>query len=139
ILCDVADALEYAHKQGVAHRDIKPENILLSGNHALVTDFGIAKALSAATGDASITSFGLAIGTPTYMAPEQALGSPSTAQRADIYALGVAGFEMGAGVAPFFGTTRRQVLTAHIAETPAPVSKYRPALPPSLAAAMMRC
>src|SRR5439155_14210210 len=139
ILCDVADALEYAHKQGVAHRDIKPENILLSGNHALVTDFGIAKALSAATGDASITSFGLAIGTPTYMAPEQALGSPTTDQRADIYALGVVGFEMLAGMTPFFGTTPQQVLTAHIAEKPAPVSKYRPDLPPSLAAVIMRC
>src|SRR6266568_7406484 len=139
ILLDVADALEYAHKQGVAHRDIKPENILLSGNHALVTDFGIAKALSAATGDASIKSVGLAIGTPTSMAPEQALGSPSTDQRADIYALGVVGFEMLTGMTPFFGTTPQQVLTAHIAETPAPVSKYRPDLPPSLAAVIMRC
>ncbi len=139
ILLDVADALEYAHKQGVAHRDIKPENILLSGNHALVTDFGIAKALSAATGDASITSFGLAIGTPTYMAPEQALGSPSTDQRADIYALGVVGFEMLAGMTPFFGSTPQQVLTAHIAEAPAPISRYRPDLPASLAAVIMRC
>ncbi|HYU54042.1 MAG TPA: serine/threonine-protein kinase, partial [Gemmatimonadaceae bacterium] len=139
ILCDVADALEYAHKQGVAHRDIKPENILLSGNHALVTDFGIAKALSAATGDASITSFGLAIGTPTYMAPEQALGSPTTDQRADIYAVGVVGFEMLAGMTPFFGTTPQQVMTAHIGEIAAPISRYRTDLPPSLAAAIMRC
>ncbi len=139
ILRDVADALEYAHTQGVVHRDIKPENILLSGYHALVTDFGIAKALSAATDNTGITSVGVAIGTPTYMSPEQALGDWKTDQRADIYALGVVGYEMLAGMTPFFGTTPQQVLTAHVAEIAAPVSRYRPDLPPSLAAAIMRC
>jgi Tol biopolymer transport system component len=139
ILRHVAYALEYAHKQGVVHRDIKPENILLSGYHAVVTDFGIAKALSAATNEAGITSVGVAIGTPTYMSPEQAIGDPSTDQRADIYALGVVGYELLAGMTPFFGTTPQQVLTAHIAETPAPVSRLRPDLSPSLAAVIMRC
>ena len=139
ILRDVADALEYAHKQGVVHRDIKPENILLSGNHALVTDFGIAKAVSAATDDAGVTSVGVAIGTPTYMSPEQALGDPTTDQRADIYALGVVGYEVLAGLTPFFGTTPQQVMAAHVAQTAAPIAKYRPDIPPSLAAAIMRC
>ena len=139
ILRDVADALEYAHNQGVVHRDIKPENILLSGRHALVTDFGIAKALSAAIDDPNMTSVGVAIGTPTYMSPEQALGHRTTDQRSDIYAVGVIGYELLTGMTPFFGTTPQHVMTAHIAEIPAPVSKYRPDLPPSLAAAIMRC
>ncbi|HMI54700.1 MAG TPA: protein kinase, partial [Gemmatimonadaceae bacterium] len=139
ILRDVADALESAHNQGVVHRDIKPENILLSGYHALVTDFGIAKALTAATGDAAVTSHGMAIGTPAYMAPEQASGDPTTDQRADIYALGVVGYELLAGMTPFFGATPQQVLTAHIMATPAPVSRYRPNVPPSLSALIMRC
>jgi len=139
ILRDVAEALEYAHDQGVVHRDIKPENILLSGYHALVTDFGIAKALSAATDDSGVTSVGVAIGTPIYMSPEQALGDPRTDQRSDIYALGVVGYEMLTALTPFPGTTPQQVMTAHIAETPAPVSRFRPELPPSLAAAIMRC
>lgn len=139
ILRDVAEALEYAHEQGVVHRDIKPENILLSGYHGLVTDFGIAKALSAAADDSGITSVGVAIGTPTYMSPEQALGDPNTDQRSDVYALGVVGYEMLTALTPFPGTTPQQVMTAHIAETPAPVSRFRPELPPSLAAAIMRC
>jgi Tol biopolymer transport system component len=139
ILRDVADALEYAHNQGVVHRDIKPENILLSGYHALVTDFGIAKALTAATGDAAVTSHGIAIGTPAYMAPEQASGDPTTDQRADIYALGVVGYELLAGMTPFFGATPQQVLTAQIMAIPTPVSKYRPNIPPSLDALIMRC
>jgi Tol biopolymer transport system component len=139
ILRDVAEALEYAHDQGVVHRDIKPENILLSGYHALVTDFGIAKALSAAADDAGVTSVGVAIGTPIYMSPEQALGDPRTDQRSDIYALGVVGYELLTALTPFAGTTPQQVMTAHIAETPAPVSRYRPDTPPLLAAAIMRC
>ena len=139
ILHDVADAIDYAHRQGVVHRDIKPENILLSGNHALVTDFGIAKALTAAHDETGVTSAGIAIGTPTYMSPEQALGDPTTDQRADIYSLGVVGYELLAGMTPFFGTTPQQVLTAHVAEAPAPITKFKPELPPALAAAIMRC
>ncbi|MFL5630601.1 MAG: protein kinase domain-containing protein [Gemmatimonadaceae bacterium] len=139
ILRDVADALEYAHNQGVVHRDIKPENILLSGYHALVTDFGIAKALTASVGDSTVTSHGIAIGTPAYMAPEQASGDPTTDQRADIYALGVVAYELLAGMTPFFGPSPQQILTAHIMAVPAPISRYRPNVPPALAAVIMRC
>lgn len=139
ILRDVADALESAHKQGAAHRDIKPDNILLSGNHALLTDFGIAKALSEAAPDIAITAVGVAIGTPAYMAPEQAMGDAMTDERADIYALGVVGYEMLAGMTPFFGTSPQQLMTAHIAESAAPVSRYRPNVPPSLDSVIMRC
>jgi serine/threonine-protein kinase len=139
ILHDIADALEYAHAQGVAHRDIKPENILLSGYHALVTDFGIAKALTAASDDAAVTTHGMAIGTPAYMAPEQASGDPTTDHRADIYAMGVVGYELLAGMTPFYGPTPQQVLFAHINAIPAPLSRYRPNVPPLLASLIMRC
>src|SRR5690349_2310674 len=137
ILRDIADALDYAHRQGAAHRDIKPDNILLSGNHALLTDFGIAKAISDA-GDIELTAVGVAIGTPAYMSPEQAMGS-AIDQRADIYAIGVVGYEMLAGMPPFFGTTPQQLMAAQIGEPAAPVTKYRPNVPPLLADAIMRC
>lgn len=138
ILRDIADALDYAHRQGAAHRDIKPDNILLSGNHALLTDFGIAKAVEEA-GDISLTAVGVAIGTPAYMAPEQAMGSPTTDQRADIYAIGVVAYEMLAGMTPFFGTTPQQLMAAQIGEAAAPITRYRPNVPPSLATVIMRC
>jgi Tol biopolymer transport system component/tRNA A-37 threonylcarbamoyl transferase component Bud32 len=138
IMQDIADALTYAHKQGAAHRDIKPDNILLSGNHALLTDFGIAKAVEDA-GDIELTAVGVAIGTPAYMAPEQAMGSPMTDQRADIYAIGVVGYEMLAGMTPFFGNTPQQLMTAHMSAVAPPITKYRPNVPPSLAAVIMRC
>ena len=138
ILRDIADALEYAHKQGAAHRDIKPDNILLSGNHALLTDFGIAKAVIEA-GDVNLTAVGVAIGTPAYMSPEQAMGSETTDQRADIYALGVVAYEMLAGMTPFFGTSPQQMMAAQISEPAAPITRYRPNVPPVLAAVIMRC
>ena len=139
ILSDVADALDYAHSQGVVHRDIKPENILFSSQHALVTDFGIAKALSAAGGDATVTSDGVAIGTASYMSPEQATGAPMIDQRADIYALGVVGYELLAGMTPFYGPSAQQVLAAHATHIPVPIARYRPTVPESLAYVIMRC
>ena len=139
IMRDVADALVYAHEHGVVHRDIKPENILLSGRHALVTDFGVAKAVSEATGRSRITTAGIALGTPAYMSPEQAAADPHVDHRADIYALGVVGYEMVAGDPPFTGGTPQQVLAAHMTEAPRPVSVRRPVVPPALADAIMRC
>src|SRR6184192_2276040 len=103
ILADVADALAYAHAHGIVHRDVKPDNVLLSGKHALVTDFGVAKAVAQSTGSTALTSLGVALGTPAYMAPEQAAADPGTDQRADIYAVGALGYEMIAGRPPFIG------------------------------------
>jgi serine/threonine-protein kinase len=144
ILREVADALSYAHSQGVVHRDIKPENILISGNHALVLDFGVSKALSNSTGEIStggpsLTSLGIALGTPTYMAPEQAVADPNVDARADIYALGIVGYELLTGNPPFHGLNQQQTLSAHITTAPAPVNQHRPQLPQGLAAAIMRC
>jgi eukaryotic-like serine/threonine-protein kinase len=98
LLAEVLSALDYAHQHGIVHREIKPENILLTGHHAVVADFGVAKALSAATNaGSSITSVGIAIGTPAYMAPEQAAADPSVDHRADLYAVGAVAYEMLTG------------------------------------------
>ena len=99
-LREVADALAYAHARGVVHRDIKPDNVLIADHHALVTDFGVAKALSRSGGDSGLTSVGVALGTPAYMAPEQAAGDPNIDHRADVYALGAMAYEMLAGGPP---------------------------------------
>jgi serine/threonine-protein kinase len=139
ILREVADALEYAHSNGIVHRDIKPENVLLSGNHALVMDFGVAKALSEATGQTNLTSVGVALGTPTYMSPEQATADPMTDHRSDIYSLGVMGYELLAGRPPFTGNTPQQVLAAQVTETPAEINKHRAAIPPMLGTVIMKC
>ena len=139
ILRDVADALAYAHRQGIVHRDIKPENVLLAQGHALVTDFGVAKALSRSTGTGPMTTVGVALGTPTYMAPEQAAGDPDIDARCDLYALGVIGYEMLTGHPPFTGFTPQQVLAAQLTEDPVPVNTHRNEIPPALAHAVMRC
>ena len=144
ILREVADALSYAHEQGVVHRDIKPENILISGNHALVLDFGVSKALSSATSETAtegptLTSLGIALGTPAYMAPEQAAADPNVDARADIYALGIVGYELLSGRTPFSGLNQQQTLAAHITTEPAPVAQHRPQIPPGLASVIMRC
>ena len=141
ILRDVAKALAYAHARGVVHRDIKPDNVLLTGGSAVVTDFGVAKALRASQQEAGsgLTSLGMAMGTPAYMAPEQAAADPDTDARADIYALGVVAYEMVTGRPVFSGRSPQQVLAAHTMQTPTPVTELRPSLPPAFAALIMRC
>jgi tRNA A-37 threonylcarbamoyl transferase component Bud32/tetratricopeptide (TPR) repeat protein len=107
---EVADALAYAHRQGIVHRDIKPANILLSQGHAMVADFGIARAVSASAASQGLTQAGMAVGTPSYMSPEQALGETNLDGRTDIYALGVVLYEMLAGNPPFEGTTPQAII-----------------------------
>ena len=142
IMRDVARALAYAHAHGVIHRDIKPENVLLSGGAAVVTDFGIAKAVSASKTQApggTLTVIGTSLGTPAYMAPEQAVGGATDA-RADIYAWGIVAYELLAGAHPFAGkVTAQQFVAAHIAEAPVPLTVRAPGVPPSLGALVMRC
>src|SRR6266849_4780773 len=108
------DALAYDHAQGIVHRDIKPANVLLSGKHALVTDFGVAKAVAESTGHTGLTSTGVALGTPAYMAPEQAAADPNTDHRADIYAVGVLAYELLTGRQPYVGPSPQSVLAAHV-------------------------
>ncbi|MEX2154605.1 MAG: protein kinase [Gemmatimonadaceae bacterium] len=139
VLRDVVDALAYAHANGVVHRDIKPDNVLLSGNHAVVTDFGVSKALSNSTGSSTLTSMGVALGTPAYMSPEQAAADPSVDHRADIYAVGALAYELLTGRQVFVAPTPQQVLSAHIQLEPDPLSKYRNAVSPALEQVIMRC
>ena len=145
ILKDVARALSYAHDRGIIHRDVKPDNILLSGDAATVTDFGVAKAISASRKPgaverpASMTGEGITIGTPTYMAPEQAVADPGVKGTADIYSLGVVGYEMLVGVPPFDGRSAAAVLAAHVRETPPPIESRRYDVPRPLVSLIMQC
>src|SRR4051812_42032002 len=139
ILRDVVDALACAHEHGIVHRDIKPDNVLVSRHHGLVADFGVAKALSEATGPSSFTSTGLALGTPTYMAPEQATADPHVDHRADIYAVGALAYEMLTGRPPFIGGSPQAVLAAQVTQQAEPITRYRSSVPQSLAALIMRC
>jgi len=140
ILHDVADALSAAHARGIVHRDLKPGNVLLSGRHALLADFGVAKALDAASdeGEEELTAFGMTVGTPQYMAPEQAAGE-EVDHRSDIYALGILGYEMLTGSPPFEGPSSQSVLAAHLTQPPEPIAREREEVPPALADAVMRC
>jgi len=139
ILRDVADALAYAHRQGFVHRDIKPENVLLSDRYALVADFGVAKAVGRATGPSSLTGVGLAVGTPTYMAPEQTSGEPVIDHRADIYSFGVLAYEVLTGRPPFLGSGGQAVAAEHLIRRPDPVAARRQDVPPALDALVLRC
>ena len=142
ILRDVAKALTYAHSNGVVHRDIKPDNVLLSAGSATVTDFGIAKAISASRtdpGGATLTQAGTAIGTPAYMAPEQAAGDPHLDHRADIYAFGAMAYEVLSGQQVFPGLAPARLMVAHLSETPRHVRELRVDVPPVLAELVMQC
>ena len=142
ILRDVARALEFAHSHGVVHRDIKPDNVLLAGSSATVTDFGIAKAISAArTGPegSTLTMAGTSIGSPAYMAPEQAAGDPNIDHRSDIYAFGCMAYELLAGRPPFTGSSPAKLLGAHLGEAPRDVREFRADAPTALADLVMRC
>ena len=148
IMKDVARALTYAHGRGIIHRDIKPDNILLSGGSATVTDFGVAKAITASregnrpassqSRTGTITLVGTSIGTPAYMAPEQAAGDPSTDHRADLYALGIVGYEMLVGTPPFHGRAPQQLLAAQLTEPPPPIASRRYDVPEALASLVMK-
>ena len=142
ILRDVTKALAYAHARGIVHRDIKPDNVLLSGGTAVVTDFGIAKALAAsqrpehpedAKDLTTLTQVGSSIGTPAYMAPEQVAGDPNLDHRVDLYALGCMAQELLTGKSPFADRTPQKMLAAHLSEAAAPVSMFRPDCPAPLA------
>jgi len=141
VLREIASALSYAHAQGIVHRDIKPENVLLSGGAAMVTDFGVAKALSESTsaGGEGLTSIGVALGTPAYMAPEQASADPLVDQRADLYAWGVMAYELLTGQAPFAGRSPQAMLAAHVSEAPELITRRRTSVPPALAQLVMQC
>jgi tetratricopeptide (TPR) repeat protein len=144
VLRDVAKALAYAHERGIVHRDIKPDNVLLSGGSATVTDFGIAKAIAAARTDggenpATLTQIGSSLGTPAYMAPEQAAADPATNHRADIYAFGCMAYELLAGRPPFTAKTPQRLLAAQMSDTPEPIQSLRLDTPDTLAELVMRC
>ncbi len=133
---DVLDALAYAHARGVVHRDIKPGNILLGGRNALVADFGIARAIEAAAGEAEATGPGLVLGTPAYMAPEQVAGDPEADHRVDLYAAGLVMYEMLEGRTPFSGNSARELVTARLVADPPPIRRVD--CPPALAALVHR-
>jgi len=138
LLQEIADALSYAHARGIVHRDIKPDNVMLSGRHAAVTDFGVAKAVSASAGD-KLTTVGIAVGTPQYMAPEQAMAETNIDHRVDLYALGVMGYEMLTGHPVFEATTAAGILSAHVLEQPKDVREWRANVPSILAEALLKC
>ena len=139
ILSDVADALAHAHHHGLVHRDIKPDNVLISGRHALVADFGVAKAVSQATSESLTTTAGVSMGTPAYMAPEQAVADPHIDHRADVYAFGVLAYEILTGRPPFTAGTAQAVLSEHLTKDPMPITDLRPSVPRQLAGIVMRC
>ncbi|MBX3174944.1 MAG: serine/threonine protein kinase [Gemmatimonadaceae bacterium] len=134
LMREVAEGLEYAHGLGVVHRDIKPGNVLVQGTHALVTDFGVSKAISAAMPTSGYTSAGMAIGTPAYMAPEQIAADPAADHRMDLYALGLLAYELLSGKVPFKEASPQQTMAAQLTRDPEPIEKIRPDVPAPLAA-----
>ena len=142
LLREVASALAYAHKHGIVHRDIKPDNVMIGDEFALVTDFGVAKALNASAVDSAapvVTTGSIIIGTPAYMSPEQATADPSVDHRADIYSFGILAYEVLTGNTPFQGRSTQALLAAHAIEAPEPILNRRPNLAPWLATIVMQC
>ena len=142
LLREVAEALAFAHALAVIHRDLKPDNIFLQHGHAVLADFGIARAVEQATRDGPterLTGTGMGLGTPGYMAPEQLAGERDVDARADIYAMGVVAYEMLAGHPPFPGLSAAKLLIAHMTETPESVATYAAGTPPQLTHLVMRC
>ncbi|MFN9576285.1 MAG: serine/threonine-protein kinase, partial [Gemmatimonadota bacterium] len=142
VIRDVLRAVAHAHRNGIVHRDLKPENVLLSDDGALVTDFGIAKAVGASTGGRSSpqhTSAGIVLGTPAYMAPEQAVADPAADHRVDLYACGAVLFEMLNGQPPFNAGTSTEIMRAQVLEAPPDLAERRPALPRELTDVVMQC
>jgi serine/threonine-protein kinase len=137
VIREIADALEYAHERGVVHRDIKPDNILLDGDggRAMVTDFGIARAIEAGS---RLTVTGIAVGTPAYMSPEQAMGEREVDGRSDIYSLGVVAYQMLTGRLPFVGSNPMALLLKHVNERPRPIAELRPDAPKAMRDAIER-
>ncbi len=139
LLHDLLEALAFAHARGVVHRDIKPGNVLTMGRIALVTDFGIAKALSAAAPAPGATATGMAMGTPAYMAPEQLAADPAADHRVDLYALGLLAYELLTGTSPFGGRTPQETLAAQLTLVPSPPHRLAPDVPRALSALVMQC
>jgi serine/threonine-protein kinase len=140
VLRAVAAALAYAHARGVVHRDVKPDNVLLSaGGAATVSDFGVARAIAVARAGERGSDEGLVVGTPAYMAPEQAAGDPEADHRVDLYAFGVLAYEVLTGATPFAGRSGLARLTAQLTEPPPPIAERRPDLPRRVASLVMRC
>jgi len=133
---EIADALQYAHGLGIVHRDIKPENILLHGGHAMVADFGIALAASRSDGGTRMTETGMSLGTPHYMAPEQAMGEREITPKADIYALGCVLYEMLTAEPPFVGATAQAIIARVMTEEPRSLTLQRKTIPPHVEAAV---
>jgi serine/threonine protein kinase len=146
LLGEICDGLACAHERGIVHRDLKPDNVLLADGHAVIADFGVAKAVFSAThGDVPTartddirTVTGVGVGTPAYMSPEQCAGERSIDHRADLYALGIMAYELLAGLTPFRGESRQALVTAHLAERPAPLSAHRRDTPAALDTLVLR-
>jgi tRNA A-37 threonylcarbamoyl transferase component Bud32/pimeloyl-ACP methyl ester carboxylesterase len=139
VLREIADALAHAHAQQIIHRDIKPENVMFSARHALVADFGIARAVTEAAAGGTITATGIVVGSPAYMAPEQAASEPTMDHRADIYAFGVLAYEVLAGVPPFTAPSVVQLVSAHMMRPPDPLTRHRPSVPEALEEIVLKC